>query len=448
MKIVIIGGSHAGIAAAESIKKMSNEHEIILIEKRESLGFVPSSLNFLFQNIPLMDVANLTGSVSPKSLTEIGIDLRLNSLVTKIRPEEQIIEVVNDHQNYQQSYDRLILAMGSEKFSIAESIVETNVSDLLTYKYPTETTNAFHKLKESHHISIIGAGLIGLELANSLTLLPDKLVTVIEQNNRPLFRYFDASMTDILIRRQPKNLKIIYEKTLKSVRKKSNYVELLTYGGNTYRADTAVLALNPRPNSDLVSDPIQLDYDNTIKVNRHMQTDDPNVYAIGDLIKVPFGPNIDKAYLPLISIARRTALIATSHILGHSLSLEANFQRTIASKIFNMYLGSTGITQEESLLLNIKIKEISKSFNYFSKIYEGKFNLTIKLIYSAENHVLLGAQLISSDQQSLQLLSLFSLAVAKRETLESMLLSEYFYAPSLSSDRDFVTETILDSFIS
>lgn len=447
MKIVIIGGSHAGLSAAESIKKMSREHDIILLEKRDVLGFVPSSLNFILEKVPHYKLSNLNGMADSKALQDLGIDLRLNSLVTRIYPEDKTLEVVEKKNSYSLSYDRLILAMGSEKFTFAEPIQDTDISTLLTYKYPMETKNTFYQLSNSHHVTIIGAGLIGLELASSLTTLPKKRVTVIDQMSRPLFRYFDVEITDILKENHPKNLNFIFGRTLKNVEKNAETIKISMYGGQTLQTDAAVLALNPRPNTALITPPIRLNFDNTVKVNKYMQTDDPNIYAIGDLIKVPFGPGIKQAYLPLISIARRTGLIAASHIINQALNLETSFQRTIATKIFNHYLGSTGITFEESLLLNIPVKEVTKSFKYYSKLYkEEQYNLKIKLIYRTNGHALLGAQLISSDPDSLHLISLFSNAIARQETIESMLLDEYYYSPMLSPDHNFITETIFETF--
>ncbi|MFY1067394.1 FAD-dependent oxidoreductase [Enterococcus sp. AD013-P3] len=446
MRIVIIGGSHAGLAAAEGLKKLSPAHEVILLEKGDVLGFIPSSLNFIFEKDIRFDISDLTGTVSPESLLTLGVDLRLNSVVTEIKPRSKTITISDRDRTYHLNYDRIILAMGSEKFSVAEPMLHTSTSALLTYKSLTETKTAYHKLKDSHHITIIGAGLIGLELASSLAHLSEKKITLVEQMSRPLFRYFDDDITIELMKSQPKNLTFIFEKTMKSAHKTGATTEISLYGGDSFTTDAAVLALNPRPNTHLINYPIQLNHDDTVKVNRYMQTDDPAIYAIGDLIKVPFGPRSEDAYLPLISIARRTALIAVSHIANHPLEMTTSFQRTISSKIFGKYLGSTGITFEEGLLFNIPLSSVTKRFVYYSKIYEkATFNLTIKLLYTVDSHVIIGAQVIANDKEALQIISVFSRAIAKSETLESMLLGEYFYAPILSSDQNFITQTLLEA---
>ncbi|MCD1025007.1 FAD-dependent oxidoreductase [Enterococcus sp. SMC-9] len=446
MKVVIIGGSHAGTTAARTLKKINQNIEVILLEKREYLGSVPSNLNFLFENLLHEDTNLFKGIVLPEVLMNMGIDLRLKTEVTKINVVTKTIEVKNESKNYKLSFDRLILAMGSEKFLISEPILNTSVSDLITYKMPAEILKAHRVLKNSKHITIIGSGLIGLELASSLSHHLDKKITIIEQMSRPLFRYFDTTITDVLMKYKPGNIQFLFNKTLKSTQRMQKKIKVTTFGEESFLTDSAVLALNPRPNITIIPKEIYLDADNSILVNDHMQTNCPDIYAIGDLVKIPFGPEIDRAYLPLISMAHRTARIAAFHITKHNITISKPSQRTIATKIFNLFLASCGITYEESILLGIAVTEVTKTFNYYSPIYpKTDFLLKIKIIYDTTSHVLLGAQLITTEEKLVSLINIFTQFTADKKKIENLVNNEYYYAPLLSADQNFINEIFLEA---
>lgn len=448
MRIVIIGGSHAGLAAAESLKKINPAYEVVLLERTAIMGFIPSSINFVFADFFPIDKLKLGEVTNGAAVKKLGIDVHLNTTVTAISYAAKTVHAIDNktEEKFDFTYDRLILAMGSAKFSIIEPELSTKVTHLLTYKYPPETRAAYAQLEKCRNITIVGAGLIGLELATSLAHYPNKKITIIEQMNRPMFRYFDREITDELMQHIPETVQFLFGKTFQSVKRKDRGILITLFGGEELYTGAGVLALNPKPNVDLISDPITLSYDGTVQVNEHMQTSDPNVYAIGDLIKVPFGPGEEKAYLPLIALARKSAISAVTHIAGLNVTKPNTSQRTIGTKIFNCYLGSTGITIDEAALLRIKVKAFTKTFNRYSGITGGPdFFLKVKVIYEEKTHRLLGAQLITSLRQQLDLITVLGQAIADEKTVESLIYYEQFYAPMLSSDKNFVTELGLEA---
>lgn len=443
MRIVIIGGSHAGITAATNLKKISPDFDVTLIEKTDILGFIPSSINFVFSEyFPIKDL-KIGEVTNAKEVAAQGIDVIMNTTVTAIDVAHKNVTAVNNESDVAQTitYDKLILAMGSAKFSVVEADYSGKTNQLLTYKYQPETRKAYTKLKRSKNITIIGAGLIGLELASHLSHYPDKQISIIEQMNRPMFRYFDEEITEELMQHVPESVHFIFGKTFASAKKVDRKLNISMFGGDQFETQAAVLALNPKPNVDLVEDSLKLAFDRTIEVNEHMQTSNPDVYAIGDLIRVPFGPKAELAYLPLIAIARKAALDAALHISGIKVNHITVCQRTIGSEVFGHYLGSTGVTYDEAILLQLKVTTFTKTFTHYTNVKnDPNFMLKIKVIYEEATHRMVGAQLITNRRDMLDIISTLAQAIANNKTVDSLMFFQSYYAPMLSPDQNYLAE--------
>lgn len=441
MKIVIIGGSHAGIAACQFAKNADSTAEVILIEKSNVLGFIPSTVNLIFHHMIATDSLHLGEVSDEESLRQLGVTVLLNTLAIQVDSKQKLVKIQPTQSGITESisYDYLILAMGSEHFNITDANQDTQQTPLLTYKQKSQTEYAFQQLKNSSSIGIIGAGLIGLELANSLSKDLNKKITIIEQMNRPLFRYFDQGITDLLMDQLPETVSIKLLESFTHSLHNETKLQLQTYGGATYDVDTCVFAMNPKPYVDLVRDVVTLDYDETVLTDDYMQTSDSAIYAIGDLVRIPFGPQSEKAYLPLIGNARKTALVAINHIFSLSSKPMQASQRTIGTELFGMYLGSTGITKTEADFYDIDSFEVFETFNRFSNYHSpNQFSLTIKLVVACENRQLLGAQLITTRRDVLELINIFAQIIVDKKTVDDLVFSDMYYSPQLSPSRNFI----------
>lgn len=455
MKVLIIGGSHAGLAACRFLKRLNPTIEIQLIERTSVLGFIPSSVNLLFKNYFSEEEIDQGEVSNQATLESTGVHVLLNTTVTEIMPKEKKVSFENNQTKLRSivSYDYLILATGSSQFSSLLPESKRDLSQIITYKEKSKTLNAYHKLKASKRIAIIGAGLIGIELASSLAKDPTKEIILIERMSRPVFRYFDKEITDNLLARLPKNVDLRLRENFNDYQvvteNNQEKLQLKFFNDTTTTVDACVFAVNPKPEVELVRNLLDLDFDDTILVNEHMQTSEPAIYALGDLVRIPFGPNLEKAYLPLISNARKTALVAASHIASNKIPIEMEpSQRTIGSKIFGFYIGSTGITEDEATLYNIETTSIVKTHDFYSKYHLPKdFFFTIKVIYKTDNRQLVGAQIITNQESILDLIGALAQTIVDQRSVESLVFSELFYSPELSPSINFLADIGLESLV-
>ncbi|WP_125607484.1 FAD-dependent oxidoreductase [Lapidilactobacillus bayanensis] len=448
MKIVIIGGSHAGIAVASKIKNLSPKTNVTIIEATDHLGFISDTVNLMLQGLISKDNMAKGEVYTIDDIRNAGIDLRLNTSALAINRQNKTVTIQQATQQLEDiAYDYLVLAMGSADFDKLDAIKEHPNIHLLTYKYPNETLDAYETLKKSRRIMIIGAGLIGLELANSFSARSDQEVMIIERANYPLFRYFDQDIVEIMERHIPANFHIYTNQSFYQLENTpDDKISLVTWDQQRITADACVLALNPRPNTDLVKDLLDFNSDGTIKINQYMQTSDPDIFACGDLVRIPVIHANDSAYLPLVGNARKTGYIAAYNILYNVSKPYPPSQRTLATSLFGHLLGSTGITAEEARFSGYDVVEITKKYHTYAK-YEADrdFYLHLKVIFDRKSREILGAQVITTDRAQLDLINIFSAMLYHHDLIDQLLEIDTFFDPEINPTQNALIDVGIES---
>lgn len=449
MRVLIIGGSHGGIATASHLKKINPSVEVIIIEQSSVLGYIGSSLNlYLEKYVEHLEDCRTT---SPSELLTMGINVMINTKVTKIMPEKKQIKISMKNEELMitdvLTYDYLVLAMGSSQYQTSFS--QEAEAKITNYKSLPQAKSAAETLEICQKVVIIGAGLIGLELAESLSLL-DKQVIIIDRMNRSLFRYFDDEVTSILLKDLPKNVELHLNSNVQKivVDQNKHFKEVLINREKTITGDALIYAINPRPNIELVADLIDVNHDGTLKTNEYMQTSDPSIYAVGDLVSVFFSQTNVPSYIPLVTNAYRTGIIAATNILLDVKIPFPTVQRTVVSQLFGHYLGSTGINESEAPYFGFDVQSVAKTYNKASFIQEDLgFELTLKFIFDRTTKVLLGAQLLTNREAKLELINTLSALVTKHTTLDQILTMDFYFNPKFSNPLHFFNDLALEGIL-
>ncbi|MFC7056742.1 FAD-dependent oxidoreductase [Enterococcus alcedinis] len=345
------------------------------------------------------------------------------------------------------TYDYLVLAMGSSQYQTSFS--QEAEAKITNYKSLPQAKSAAETLEICQKVVIIGAGLIGLELAESLSRL-DKQVIIIDRMNRSLFRYFDDEVTSILLKDLPKNVELHLNSNVQKivVDQNKHFKEVLINREKTITGDALIYAINPRPNIELVADLIDVNHDGTLKTNEYMQTSDPSIYAVGDLVSVFFSQTNVPSYIPLVTNAYRTGIIAATNILLDVKIPFPTVQRTVVSQLFGHYLGSTGINESEAPYFGFDVQSVAKTYNKASFIQEDLgFELTLKFIFDRTTKVLLGAQLLTNREAKLELINTLSALVTKHTTLDQILTMDFYFNPKFSNPLHFFNDLALEGIL-
>lgn len=414
MKVVVIGGSFAGVHCAVRAKELYPNDDIVVIERESELGFIPGGLTlYLNESIHDLDDAHF---ILAEQVRELGVEVKLETTALSYNFDEKIVHTNNGDV----CYDKLVIGTGSSQWSQKLAVEHPA---LLTYKGKEFAETALTAITNSDTIVIIGGGQTGMELASAL-IHQGKQVTVIESMGYPIHKYFDEDALYPFLRHldQKKGLIFRYKETVKELCPK-NGLTVVTQKGN-YIGDRVILGVNVRPNLEMFEGNLESHSDQTIRVDPYLETSQPDVFAVGDLIQVTDPLIHQSIYLPLINNAVRSGLVCAENLKEKKVPFSGAI-RIIGTYVFDYYLASCGLTEEDAFLYDGDVESVLMTRS-LSTINPKE--VRVKLVYDKQTERLLGAQLVSK-YPILEKINTYALAIDTHLTLKELEQKDYFYHP-------------------
>ncbi|MFD2306782.1 FAD-dependent oxidoreductase [Enterococcus termitis] len=442
MKVVIIGASHGGLQAALTLKRLAPKTEVFLIEKRNEISFVSSGL--ILKMNEMVDELNQVRYLTAEDLEKKGIHILLETTVKKIVPERKtIIFEDKNGQSGESTYDKLILATGSNQFST--NLTLPSKDKVTAFKSYPSSVEVLEKLENAQSISIIGGGYIGVELCDALKG-QGKEIHLIESADALLFRYLGTEIS-VLIEQKIKDSGVnvhLNESVLGfSDTDEERFVTQTT--NKEIRNDYVIIAVNARPDTELVKEFLDINANGTIRVDDQMQTSEPDIFAVGDVISYPVRNSYRKSFIPLVNNVVRSATVAAMNVLGHKINYNMT-QRTTATKIFGCYVATTGLTEMEANFEGIESESNFVTLPCQLPYLELQEDVHIKLVIEKSSHKLIGAQLMS-EKDITQSINTLSLAIDKGTTLEELLTMDFYFNPAINQPMGFISQAAYEFLI-
>ncbi|MGI5916426.1 MAG: FAD-dependent oxidoreductase [Anaerolineae bacterium] len=433
---VVVGGVAGGASAAARLRRRDESAEIIMIERGRYVSFANCGLPYhIGHEIPERDA--LLVSTPEKLCDEFNIDVRTEQEVVRIDREARQVEVrdLQSGELYRQSYDRLILAPGAAP--LVPPIPGVTLDDVYTLRTMSDMDRIKARIDAGgvNRAVVVGGGFIGLEMAEALHSR-DIQVTIVEMLYQ-VMSTMDFEMAAILHRHlREKGVCLGLGDGLREIEPDGNEgMRVVLSSGRTVPADLVVLALGVRPESALARDAgLILGPRGHVVVNEHMQTSDPNIYAVGDVVQITNPVTGTPGAIPLAGPANRQARVAADHITG----LDHTYPGTIGSaivKVFDMTAASTGANSATLEREGIAyLSSITHSFSHAS-YYPGAGLQTIKLFYGADDGRLLGAQVVGYDAVD-RTINVLATALRAGMTVYDLEHLELAYAPPYGAAKD------------
>ncbi|WP_086350027.1 FAD-dependent oxidoreductase [Candidatus Enterococcus clewellii] len=442
MKVVIIGASHGGIHAALTIKKLDPKVEIILIEKRDNISFVSSGIIIKLND--MVDELDDVRYATAEDLKKLGIDVYLESTVVSVDPDSQ--EIVYESLTGERTvitYDKLILATGSNQFSMNLTLPN---NDRITYfKSYASSLEALHKIEEADSISIVGGGYIGIELCDALKD-KGKEIHLIESADTILFRYIDRELSEILEEEMLKaGIQIHLNETVLGFKDTEQQPFISVTTTKEIENEFVVIAVNARPDTRLVQEFLDLNSNGTVRVNESMQTSDPNIYAVGDVVSYPVHNSYRRSFIPLVNNVVRSATVAAMNALGNPMRYTTT-QKTTATHVFGYYVVSTGLTETEANFEGIEVDSIFLKLPYQLPYLEIQEEVYIKLVFSKTDNCLIGGQIMSTKDIT-QIINTLSLAIEKEVTMDELVTMDFYFNPALNRPMGIISQAAYEFMI-
>ncbi len=432
MKIVIVGGVAGGATTAARLRRLDENAEIILFERGNHISFANCGLPYYIGDV-IKEKEELLLQ-TPKSFKKrFNIEVRVKQEVIKLKREDKKVEVQNKENGeiYEETYDKLVLAPGAEPMNPFPK--STKIKTLRNVEDAVEIKKYINENRPKE-ITIIGGGYIGVELAENLSKEKDLRLKILERNDH-LIAPLDQDMANFVHTKLNKNgIEIILKNGVQEVKEIDSKMEILLQNGNKIESDLILLCMGVIPETNLaIRAGIKTNEKGSIIVNEWMQTNDENVYALGDAVQVNHIVTESPSYIPLAGPANRQARVVANHICNRKTSYLGSLGSSIL-KIFDCNLGITGINESICIRDHIPYKVMIISPYSHATYYPGATQMTIKALYDPKTGKILGAQVWGKESVD-KITDILATAIRMKMTAYDLEELELCYAPPFSSAK-------------
>ena len=437
MKIVIVGGVAGGATALARLRRLDENAEIVLFERGKYISYANCGLPYYVGGeIGTRDA--LFVSTKKSFENNYGVDIRVESEVTRIDPAKKTVDVYDraNEKHYTETYDKLLLSTGSRPFvPKVPGLDNPNVFQLWTVPDVDQIVQFINE-KQPKTAVVVGGGFIGLEMAENLAHRGLK-VTVVEMAEH-VMPPLDGDMAKLV-----ENHLVQQGVALQLGNGFSGLSEdgrqILLSDGQALEADMVILSIGVRPNNELAKEAgLSLSERGGILVDEYMQTSDPDIYAVGDVISVQDYVMGTPAMIPLAGPANKQGRAVAANMLGLKKEAYAGTMGTSILRLFDITVASVGANEKT---LNRADKKYGQ--DYFIALshpkchagyFPGALPLSLKVIFDKEGKVL-GGQMVGYDGVDKRIDVLASLIYFKGSVRDLSQL-ELAYAPPFSSAKD------------
>lgn len=434
-KLLIVGGVAGGASAAARARRIDEDAQIILFEKGEYISFANCGLPYYIGK-QIKERQDLLVTTPRMLKDRFKIEVRTSSEVTAINTDKKEV-TVKDHKTgntYTETYDKLILSPGAYPFKPPIPGIDLDTVFTLRTIPDTDQIREFVDNKKPERAVIVGGGFIGLEAAENLVKRGVR-VTIVEMLDQVLVP-LDVELASILHQHLVQNgVELKLGEAVKSMEKNGEKTVVTTSAGSKIEADMVIMSVGVRPRTRLAKEAgIELGERGGIKVDEHMRTSDPDVYAVGDVVEVKDLVTGKPTMVPLAGPANKQGRIAADNALGRNRVFKS-VQGTAIVKVFDMVAANTGSNEK-----TLKREKIPYRVSYthtasHATYYPGAQQMQIKLIFSPEDGKILGAQIVGQKGVDKRI-DVIATAIRAGMTVFDLEELELAYAPPFSSAYD------------
>lgn len=434
LKILVIGGNDAGMAAAGRAKRRQPDAEVIVLEKSSFAAYASCSLPwYIAGKTPLADVR---GEDAESVLAARGIDLYVQHEATEIQPGRRSV-LCFDHaknQTREFKYDRLILALGA--LPVAPSFVQERSDNVFFLRGVSDAIRMANELeqRQPRRAVVIGSGYLGLEMAEALHTR-GLSVALIEKEKRVAPFLHESISTSLEKRLASNGIALAVDAVVERLNYSAGRATSAVFkDGRHFDADLFFIAAGARPRVDLAEKAgIPLGPTGAIAVNAHQQTRRMNIYAAGDCCESVSLATKKPVWSPLAGAATKQGRVAGDHAIGGR-AVFPGVLGTSFVKAFGLECGRTGLTREEAKKEKLEVSE-TVIVQADKPGHMGGSAVTVVLLADRISKRVFGAQMIGERGVGHRL-NIVATAIAGKLSLPDLAWLDFGYTPPVNSMWD------------
>nr|WP_086938107.1 CoA-disulfide reductase [Thaumasiovibrio occultus] len=434
MKIVIIGGEAAGMSAAAKAVRVNRDAEVVVFEASEIISFGACGLPYYvgdeFQDHTYM------AEFTPAQFAERGVQVLTSHRVTKVDVANKQLEVRHGDALISTHYDRLMIATGaSEVMPPVDGLEKAGVFSLRRMDDGLRLKQA---IADVEHVTVIGSGFIGLEVVEAL-VHQGKKVRLVERAERLIPDAFDAEIsTHLQTELEDAGVELLLAQSLQAVLGETAVSGIRTDQGE-YATDLVVICTGVKPNTTfLQSTGIEMLGNGAIVVDLQGRTSLPDVWAAGDCASIWHSVLGQNAYIPLATGANKLGRLVGENIALVDQHQALTFQGSLGTscvKVLGLEAGRTGVSEQEAEGAGLNYKTVVIKDKCHTNYCAGQSDIHLKLIYDADSHVVLGAQMLGR-KGAVHRIDALAVAIAMGMTTQQLGMMDFAYAPPFARTWD------------
>ena len=456
MKAIIVGGVAGGASCAARLRRLDEKAEIVMVDRGPYVSYANCGLPYHIGGVIEQESSLLVGT-EQMFRAMFAIDARTNCEAIAIDPKKKTVDLrdVTSGKVTTESYDKLVLSPGAASvhpplpgIDLPGIFHVRTVPDAKTIREWIEKGTTFlsgmfnysgiQLVKPVTRAVVGGGGFVGLETAENLIHLEFE-VTLIQKPDHVLGP-LDPEIACLVqghIRRHGVQV-VANDGVIGFKQLDGGAIEVQTSSRKTFPADIVILAIGVRPDTTLAKRAgLEIGERGGIRVDEHMRTSDPDIFAVGDAIEIKDFGTGQWSLIALAEPANRQGRIAADVICGR----DSRYRGTQGTAIIGLYGGATAWTGvSEKTLKQLGDEDFEKIYIYpnsHAGYYPGAKMLGLKVIFRKSDGRLLGAQALGEDGPAVdKRISALAVAIQMGATIYDLEETELCYAPQIGSAKD------------
>lgn len=456
MKAIIVGGVAGGASCAARLRRLDEKAEIVMVDRGPYVSYANCGLPYHIGGVIEQESSLLVGT-EQMFRAMFAIDARTNCEAIASDPKKKTVDLrdVTSGKVTTESYDKLVLSPGAASvhpplpgIDLPGIFHVRTVPDAKTIREWIEKGTTFlsgmfnysgiQLVKPVTRAVVGGGGFVGLETAENLIHLEFE-VTLIQKPDHVLGP-LDPEIACLVqghIRRHGVQV-VANDGVIGFKQLDGGAIEVQTSSRKTFPADIVILAIGVRPDTTLAKRAgLEIGERGGIRVDEHMRTSDPDIFAVGDAIEIKDFGTGQWSLIALAGPANRQGRIAADVICGR----DSRYRGTQGTAIIGLYGGATAWTGvSEKTLKQLGDEDFEKIYIYpnsHAGYYPGAKMLGLKVIFRKSDGRLLGAQALGEDGPAVdKRISALAVAIQMGATIYDLEETELCYAPQIGSAKD------------
>lgn len=449
MRYVIIGGVAGGASVAARLRRLDEKAEIVLFEKGAYISYANCGLPYYIGGV-IEERSRLFVQTPESFKARFHITVKTQNEVKSIDPVAKTLKVeeLTTGVVYEESFDKLVLAPGAEPVRPPLEGIELEGIFTLRHVGDTDRIKSWIEQQGAKKAVIVGAGFIGLEMAENLRHAGLE-VTVVEMAAQVMTPVDFEIATVVHQHFKEKQTGLLLQEAVSAFRKENSELKVELKSGKQLSADLVILSIGVRPDVRLAREAgLETGETGGIRVNEYLQTSHPDIYAVGDAIEYIHPVSKRPSLTFLAGPANKQARICADNIVEGNHRIYPGAIGTAIAKVFDLTVGCTGLSVKSLQRFEIPFQEAIVHAGAHAGYYPGAIPMTVKVNFSPSDGRLLGAQVVGYDGADKRL-EMMAAVLKAGGTVYDLMDLEQAYAPPFSSAKDpvnmvgFVADNIL-----